>query len=105
MNKVKARKVVYKDTRYDAVGSSSLREELFNTFLKGKASNSAKEASSESSATKDTPQDAPSDKQERRAKAVKEREEKILAERRLLDANIERSKRGVDQEEGERLFM
>ncbi|KAF5321365.1 hypothetical protein D9619_001107 [Psilocybe cf. subviscida] len=102
---VKARRPVYKDPRYDAVGSSSLREELFNTFLKGKASITAKDTSEEAPGNEETDKDEPSDRQERRAKAVKEREEKIHAERRRLDADIERSKKGIDQEEGERFFM
>ena len=38
-------------------------------------------------------------------RAVKDREEKITVERRRLDANIERSKQGIDKEEGERTFM
>lgn len=96
---------MYKDPRYDAVGSSSLREELFNTFLKGKASITAKDTSEEAPGNEETDKDEPSDRQERRAKAVKEREEKIHAERRRLDADIERSKKGIDQEEGERFFM
>lgn len=49
--------------------------------------------------------DVASDRQERREKAVKEREDKIKDERRRLDAEIERSKSGIDREEGERSFM
>jgi hypothetical protein len=49
--------------------------------------------------------DVASDRQERRDKAVKEREDKIKDERRRLDAEIERSKSGIDREEGERSFM
>ena len=49
--------------------------------------------------------DVASDRQERREKAVKEREDKIRDERRRLDAEIERSKSGIDREEGERSFM
>ena len=49
--------------------------------------------------------DVTSDRQERRDKAVKEREDKIKDERRRLDAEIEKSKSGVDREEGERSFM
>jgi len=35
---------------------------------------------------------------------VKEREDKVKNERQRLDAEIEKSKAGVDKEEGERLF-
>ena len=45
------------------------------------------------------------DRQERREKAVKEREDKIKDERRRHEAEIERSKSGIDKEEGERSFM
>ena len=49
--------------------------------------------------------DVASDRQERRNKAVKEREDKIKDERRRHDAAIERSKSGINKEEGERSFM
>ena len=49
--------------------------------------------------------DVAPDRQERRNKAVKEREDKIKDERRRLDAEIERSKSGINKEEGERIFM
>ena len=49
--------------------------------------------------------DVVSDRQERRYKAVKEREDKIKGERRRLDTEIERSKLGINKEEGERSFM
>lgn len=53
----------------------------------------------------DHTKDVASDRQERRNKAVKEREDKIKDERRRLDAEIGRSKSGIDKEEGERSFM
>lgn len=53
----------------------------------------------------DDVKDVASDRQERRNKAVKEREDKIKDERRRLDAEIERSKSGINKEEGERSFM
>lgn len=103
---MKSKRIIYKDPRYDAVGSSSLREELFNTFLKGKGSKTAvKQNTADTSAGKESPKGEVADRQERRNKAVKEREEKVNAERRRLDADIERSKQGIDKEEGERLFM
>lgn len=49
--------------------------------------------------------DAASDRQERRNRAVKEREDKIKDERRRLDAAIQRSKSGINKEEGERSFL
>ncbi|CAA7259746.1 unnamed protein product [Cyclocybe aegerita] len=101
-----AKKGVYKDPRYDAVGSSSLREELFNTFVKGKASEVSQtpDSGKESAGTRH-PTEGAEDRQERRNKAVKEREEKIRAERQRVDASIERSRMDVNKEEGERSFM
>ena len=99
---VKSKREIYKDPRYDAVGSSSLREELFNTFVKGSSSHTTIEKSPDP--VKDSKEEA-LDRQERRNKAVKEREQKINAERRRLDADIEKSKKGIDKEEGERMFM
>lgn len=100
---MKNKREIYKDLRYDAVGSSSVREELFNTFVKGTSSHTTIEKGINPSTDKDN-KEAP-DRQERRNKAVKEREQKINAERRRLDADIEKSKKGIDKEEGERIFM
>ncbi|KAF8974761.1 Hsp90 protein-domain-containing protein [Flammula alnicola] len=100
------KKNIYKDPRYDAVGSSSLREELFNTFVKGKASSTVGEQRPVDGLIpiQNVKEDG-SDRQERRNRAVKEREDKINVERRRLDADIERSKKGIDMEEGERIFI
>lgn len=45
------------------------------------------------------------DRQERKNRAVKEREDKIKDERRRLEAEIQRSKSGINKGEGERSFM
>lgn len=100
-NQVK--KGIQKDSRYDAVGSSSLREELFNTFVKGLGT----------SATVTTNQNSPLnqfeeaelDPAERKRRAVKEREEQVKMQRSRVHASNEKAKLGIDREEGERLFM
>ncbi|KAJ6613474.1 peptide-binding protein [Mycena sp. CBHHK59/15] len=98
------------DPRYDAVGSSSLREELFNTFLKGKASGSTSKVESgpegkhivaEAGATHEEQQKR---RQERAEQAVKEREEKVRADLGRVEAEIGRSRQLGNQEEGELLF-
>ncbi|KAF8165360.1 Hsp90 protein-domain-containing protein [Crassisporium funariophilum] len=100
-----AKKAICKDPRYEAVGSSSLREELYQTFLKGQGSLDAKKQDSSDITTQDVnTKGSVGDRQERRNKAVKEREDKVKTERRRLDADIEKSKLGIDQEEGERSF-
>lgn len=96
------------DPRYDAVGSSSLREELFNTFLKAGDTGKQDQASPTTSAP---PQDAGYTaedeearqrmRREKKERAVKEREEKVMAERHKLEAEIDRSKLGLTREEGE----
>ncbi|KAF9058208.1 hypothetical protein BJ165DRAFT_1426379 [Panaeolus papilionaceus] len=104
-----AKKSVHKDPRYDAVGSSSLREELYNTFLKGIAGKSTAEIPEKSqSPEKDDNAmevDQAEDKQKRREKAVKEREAKVVEERQRLEARNEKTKKGMNMEEGERAFM
>ena len=89
---------MHRDPRYDAVGSSTLREELYNTFLKGRA------VTPQAQAEPAVKAEDPSTRQERRDKAVREREEKVRADRRKLDSAIEKSRMGVDREEGERVF-
>lgn len=96
---------LYDDPRYDVVGSSSLREELFNTFLKGMSKPPPEQAiRTERSLSKSDAHNEEDEKRKRREQALKEREEKVKAERNRLDAKIERSKQGMGKEEGERLF-
>jgi hypothetical protein len=96
------KKAISADPRYDAVGSSSLREELFDTFL-----------TSQSNKTVTDPIDKPAfdtasiegvdgtqKRKDRKAQAVKEREEKIKAERDRVQANIEKSRVDLNKEEG-----
>ncbi|KAJ7781274.1 Hsp90 protein-domain-containing protein [Mycena metata] len=97
------------DPRYDAVGSSSLREELFNTFLKGTSTASASQAEG-TSKVDDTPQAEESyeeqqkKRQERAKQAVKEREEKVRADLHRVEGEIGRARQMGDKEEGELLF-
>jgi transcription elongation regulator 1 len=103
-----------KDPRYDAVGSSSLREELFNTYLK---TISKEESSSSSSLAREvgevtdeggetphkTDDDAASRK-ERKERAIREREAKVREERGRLEAETARSRGALSREEGELVF-
>ncbi|KIY49169.1 hypothetical protein FISHEDRAFT_65236 [Fistulina hepatica ATCC 64428] len=103
---------LYGDPRYDAVGSSSLREELFNTYCKAQMTNTNSVAPSESanSATKDEEfvvereQDEQKRLQEKRERAVREREQQVKVERDRIEAAVRRSKKGLNMDEGERLF-
>lgn len=100
------------DPRYDAVGSSSLREELFNTFLKAHQTSTTPEPAvsreTASPPTNETPevdaQERERQRAERKDRAVKEREEKVKAERSKVEAAIDRSRTTLTKEEGELEF-
>lgn len=99
------------DPRYDAVGSSHLREELFTTYLKAQGSADTSHTTPPQTiadSTLEPGEEAEADKdrtrQERAERAVKEREGKIRAERSKVDAEIDRSRLVVGKEEGEREY-
>lgn len=92
------------------MGSSSLREELFNSFLKANATaaNPTGQPSKPSSADgtheephADDEEARDRERKERKERAVKEREEKVHAERNKLNAEIDRSRSGLNREEAE----
>ncbi|GLB33792.1 putative FF domain containing protein [Lyophyllum shimeji] len=101
---------LYDDPRYDAVGSSTLREELFNTFLKGNHSKAAfqsdipAQASGEGEEREMDEEERERRRKEKKERAVKEREQKVKLERDRLEADIGRSRQDVYREEGERDF-
>ena len=106
------RKIV-DDPRYDAVGSSHLREELFDTFVKARGSTSRSDAPEGGDAQlkrdgdndhADDSADREQKRKERKERAVKEREEKVQAERNKLGAEIDRSRLAINKEEGELEF-
>lgn len=94
------------DARYDAVGSSSLREELFQTFLKAHGSSSSHPTSTKvtDETGKHGTEDAEQKRRDKKEQALKEREQKVRADRSRMDAEIGRSKMGLNLEEGEREF-
>jgi heat shock protein beta len=95
------------DARYDAVGSSSLREELFQTFLKAHGSSSSHSTFAkvkDETSKNDTEEDAEKKRRDKKEQALKEREQKVRADRSRMDAEIGRSKMGLNLEEGDREF-
>lgn len=98
------------DPRYDAVGSSSLREELFNTFLKvnaGDSSTSHPAASGSRSPgrkVEEDPEEGERKRKEKRERALREREQKVKADLSKVEAQIERSRAGLNKEEDEQDF-
>ncbi|KAI0036739.1 hypothetical protein K488DRAFT_40430 [Vararia minispora EC-137] len=104
---------VSNDPRYDAVGSSSLREELFNTFLKANSGNGSlsphpdRASPAPAHEMMDVVEDAAEkerERKERMKRAVHERGEKIRAEREKLEQDIHRSRLGLSREESELQF-
>ena len=97
------RSINSRDPRYDAVGSSSLREELFKTFKKAQLGDVEMK---DSSATEemDKPSMPTESASERKARALKEREDKVKAERSRMEASIDRSRNELNKEEDERDF-
>lgn len=93
------KKSIASDPRYDAVGSSSLRSELFDTFVKKLAS---------SSTVAETPEQAAERKlKERKAKeeaSLRERQARVQQEQERVTQEANKSRAGASREEGERLF-
>ncbi|TFK55688.1 hypothetical protein OE88DRAFT_1731350 [Heliocybe sulcata] len=104
------KKHLHNDPRYDAVGSSSLRVELFKTFLKaqGGAEGSEKketlENKKEDVKEEKSPEEKEREKREKKERAVRERQEKVQVEKSRLEQDINRSKMGLSMEEGDREF-
>jgi FF domain len=103
---VQVKKTISEDPRYDAVGSSSLREELFNTFLNAKPNQTVSDQHEKQVADTSPAErgDEPQKREDRKVQAVKEREEKIKVERERVQATIEMSRIGLNREEGELQF-
>ncbi|KAJ3741155.1 Hsp90 protein-domain-containing protein [Lentinula detonsa] len=96
------KKDLVKDSRYDAVGSSSLREELFNTFVKAKLGTSSVTDMDSTDQTAELSQSE--SKKGKKERAVKEREEKVRLERERIEASTRKSRMDLNKEEGERDF-
>jgi len=111
---LQVKRQISEDPRYGAVGSSSLREELFITFLKASDSASTsvpEDTMKEQDIVEEDEHMAEIDEveqeqrwKERKQRAVKEREDKVRVERGRLEAEIGRSRMGLNKEEGEREF-
>jgi hypothetical protein len=108
LNNSQVKRKLSDDPRYDDVGSSSLREELFNTFLKGNSSTSKESSRHEvrqsTPADEETYEQQQQKRQERARQAVKEREDKVRADLGRVEAEIGRSRQMGMHEEGELIF-
>lgn len=105
---LKVKRGLDKDPRYDAVGSSSLREELFNTFVKtlttSESSADPKTDKLETSHADNETERKRKDK-ERKERAVREREEQVKRDRRRVEAELARTRNALDREQGESEFL
>lgn len=95
------RSIDTKDPRYDAVGSSSLREELFNVYIKTLSQAQVPEVSEHESQSKN---DGRKDGTDRKQRALQEREEKVRREREGIDRQLDRTRGVLGREEGELEF-
>ncbi|KIY71447.1 HSP90-domain-containing protein [Cylindrobasidium torrendii FP15055 ss-10] len=97
------KRTISNDPRYDAVGSSSLREELFNTFRK------AKSGRTELKTTLDVDLHSPQAKvkessADRKARALRDREQKVQADRSRMEVTIDKSRNELSRDEHESTF-
>lgn len=99
-----------KDPRYDAVGSSSRREELFNTFLKAFTSGSLSSLKYDDDQQSLSPASDPTaasnistglDRKARTERALRERQEQARAQKGQVEHNIDRSKAALTSVEAE----
>lgn len=87
-----------RDPRYDAVGSSSLREELFKRYQMDLSSSSTKLSAEDQAAQKAKA------KKERAEASLREREQQVKEKQHQLERDLRRSKQGANREEAEREF-
>lgn len=91
------KKGIARDPRYDAVGSSSLREELFGNYLK-RLEVKPMETEEEAAARKAR------EKKEKAEQSLREREAKVREEKERVGKEVGKSKAGAGREEAERLY-
>lgn len=92
------KKSLSSDPRYDAVGSSTLREELFQSHIRKLASSSTGETAEQAAERKLA---------ERKAKqeaSLRERQQAVGIQKEQVEKDVGRSKKGAGREEGERVF-
>lgn len=103
-----AKKHFQKDPRYDEVGSSSLREELYETFAKMQSQDDATPSTTVDTADPRTSNSGATttedERKRRREKAVKEREERVRLEKEKVEQANAKSRVGLTQAETELTF-
>lgn len=90
------------DSRYTAVNSSSLREQLFNKHVSAFASGSSSAPSGSTNSGKPAP--SKEDKAARAAASLREREERVRQEKMRAERNTNLARGNLGKEEAEREF-
>lgn len=90
------------DPRYDAVGSSSLREELFKRYLKELEAKQRTVTATAAESEENAAARRAREKRERAEASIRERQQRVQGERAQMEREMQRSKLGASREEGER---
>ncbi|KAL1413535.1 hypothetical protein Q8F55_001309 [Vanrija albida] len=93
------KKLVASDPRYDAVGSSSLRAELFASHVKKLAEGGGKPETAEEAAERKI-----RERKERQQASLRDRESKVREHQVQVSADVDKSRTGATREQGERVF-
>ncbi len=83
------------DPRYDAVGSSSLREELFNTYIRKMASSSARQDETPSRRLSESSASG----RRKEAASLRASEGKVRDEQEKVKSEMEKGRKGAGREE------
>ena len=89
------------DARYDAVGSSSLREELFAGYIRKLASTSAAQ---QSESTEEAAERKRQERKEKEEASLRERQARVSEVQQQVTKDMSKSRAGAGREEAERLF-
>ena len=105
---MQVKRLLAKDPRYDTVGSTSLREELFGTFLNALSSGSPSSTSAITVPKRESPDvsiEMKSDRKARTVKALRDRELRAKQDRERIQQDIGRSKAVLTTAESETELM
>lgn len=96
-----------KDPRYDAVGSSTIREELFGTFLKALCTNTPPSTDTSALAPADVPPQPKSteERKVRTERALQERKAQARTERDRVEKSVAKNKAALGTAEAEQDLM
>lgn len=86
------------DPRYDAVGSSSLRAELFETYVGKLATENTNESPEEAAERKLR------ERKERQAASLRERQGQVAQQQAQVSEAVDKSRASAGREEAERLY-